>query len=125
MAKPGDVLEIPELGLRMLVLHTGEETGGELLDIEASGRPRGFLAQAHVHEHSVEHHTVIDGVLAIGLGGKEHVLHVGESMEIPAGAPHTQRPAPRARGRSASGCGRPESTWSSLSAWPSSRARAS
>jgi len=98
VAKPGDVLEIPELGLRMLVLHTGEDTGGELLDIEVSGRPRGFLGQAHVHEHSVEHHTVIDGVLLIGLGGKEHVLHVGESMEIPAGAPHTQRPGAAGEG---------------------------
>ncbi len=92
MAKPGDVLAMPELGIRILVLQTGEETGGELLDLEVSGRPRSFLAQPHVHERSVEHHTVIAGELVIGLGGKEHALGVGQSMEVPAGAPHTQRP---------------------------------
>ena len=71
MAKPGDVLAIPELGIRILVLHTGEETGGELLDVEVTGRPRGILTQAHVHERSVEHLTIISGVLTVMATGSK------------------------------------------------------
>ena len=49
MAKSGDVLDIPELGLQLRFLRTASETGGELCEFEVRGRPRGFIDQPHVH----------------------------------------------------------------------------
>jgi quercetin dioxygenase-like cupin family protein/uncharacterized protein YndB with AHSA1/START domain len=86
----GDVLEMEPLGLRLEFVRTGEETGGEVLEMEVSGRPRGFLNQRHVHPEQVERITVISGSIKVGLNGREHVLQAGNSIEVPAGTPHTQ-----------------------------------
>jgi quercetin dioxygenase-like cupin family protein/uncharacterized protein YndB with AHSA1/START domain len=87
----GDVLEIAPLGLRVEFLRTAEETGGELLEMEVTGRPRGFLNQRHVHPEQVERIEVISGTLKVAMKGREHVLRPGDSIEVPAGTPHTQR----------------------------------
>jgi len=88
----GDVLEMEPLGLRLEFLRTGEETGGELLEMEVSGRPRGFLAQRHVHPEQVERIEVISGTIKVGMNGRDHVLSAGSAIEVPAGTPHTQVP---------------------------------
>jgi quercetin dioxygenase-like cupin family protein/uncharacterized protein YndB with AHSA1/START domain len=86
----GDVLEMEPLGLRLEFLRTGEETGGEVLEMEVSGRPRGFLNQRHVHPEQVERIEVVSGTIKVGMHGREHVLQPGNSIEVPAGTPHTQ-----------------------------------
>ena len=86
----GDVLEMEPLGLRVEFRRTGEETGGELLEMEVSGRPRGFLNQRHVHPEQVERIEVILGTVKVAMNGREHVLRPGNSIEVPAGTPHTQ-----------------------------------
>ncbi|MBV9334979.1 MAG: SRPBCC family protein [Solirubrobacterales bacterium] len=88
----GDVLEMEPLGLRLEFLRTGEETGGELLEMEVTGRPRGFLAQRHVHPEQVERIEVVSGTIKVGMNGREHVLSAGDAIEVPAGTPHTQVP---------------------------------
>ena len=87
-----DVLEMAPLGIRIEFLKSAEQTGGESLEMEVSGRTRGFLAQRHVHPSQVERLEVISGVLKVAMDGREHVLHRGESIEVPAGTPHTQVP---------------------------------
>jgi len=88
----GEVLEMGPLGLTVRFLRTGEETGGEMVEAEVSGRPRGLLAQRHVHPEQVERIEVVSGALKVGMNGRDHVLHAGDSIEIPAGTPHTQVP---------------------------------
>jgi quercetin dioxygenase-like cupin family protein/uncharacterized protein YndB with AHSA1/START domain len=90
--KVGEVLEMEPLGLSVRFLRTGEETGGELVEAEVSGRPRGFLAQRHVHPEQLERIEVVSGALKVGMNGRDHVLRPGDSIEIPAGTPHTQVP---------------------------------
>ena len=63
MAKPGDILEIPALGMRIVFVRTAAETGGAVLEYDVIGRPRGFPAQGHVHPHQTERHEVISGAL--------------------------------------------------------------
>ena len=46
-----DVLELPTLGMRIVFLRRAAATGGELLEYDVIGRPRGFAAQGHVHPH--------------------------------------------------------------------------
>ncbi len=95
----GDVLEMGPLGLTVQFLRTAEETSGELLEMEVTGRPRGFLNQRHVHPEQIERIEVISGALKVTMNGREHVLGAGRSIEIPAGTPHTQVPVGDGPGR--------------------------
>ena len=92
MAKSGDVLDIPELGIRIRFLQTAADTGGELAQFEASGRPRGFLNQEHVHVGQTERLEPLTGAMEVVAGGETIVLHPGDVHEIAPGTPHTQRP---------------------------------
>ena len=95
MAKAGDVLDMPQLGCRVALIRTGEETDGELIEFDVLGRPRGLLVQPHVHLGQVEHYEVIAGGLKLVEGGREHVLGPGETMQTAAGTAHrSARPHP-------------------------------
>jgi quercetin dioxygenase-like cupin family protein/uncharacterized protein YndB with AHSA1/START domain len=86
----GETLDMPQVGIRGVVRKTAAETGGEYVEIDVIGRPRGFLAQSHVHVRQTERHEVISGLMRLVLGDREHVLHPGEAMEVPPGTPHRQ-----------------------------------
>jgi uncharacterized protein YndB with AHSA1/START domain/mannose-6-phosphate isomerase-like protein (cupin superfamily) len=90
MIEPGAVLDVAELGITIEVRETAASTGGALVEFDVVGRPRGFLAQAHVHERQTERHEVVAGELRLVVDGREHRLGPGESMEVPAGAAHRQ-----------------------------------
>lgn len=98
MVTSGEILEIPTLGVRVQFERTAAHAGEELR-VVVSGRPRGFLTQEHVHLRQVERHEVLEGALRIVLHGREHVLRAGESIEVPAGAPHRQLAANAEAGR--------------------------
>jgi quercetin dioxygenase-like cupin family protein/uncharacterized protein YndB with AHSA1/START domain len=93
MAKPGDVLEVPELGFRVEFRATAESTGGEYLEVDVIGRPRGFIRAAHMHPGQTERHEVIAGAMKVGFNGRTRILRPGDSIEIPPDTPHTQLPA--------------------------------
>ena len=90
MAKSGDVLEAPELGIAVEFRRTAAETGGEVLELDVIGRPRGFLTQEHVHTAQAERIEVLQGEYTLVVDGVEHALGVGASMEVPPGTPHRQ-----------------------------------
>jgi hypothetical protein len=48
------MLNLDPLGVRVELLRTARETGGELLEFDVIGRARGLLAQGHVHPSQVE-----------------------------------------------------------------------
>ena len=95
----GDVLEMEPLGVRMEVLRSGEETGGELFEMEVTGRPRGFLDQRHIHPEQTERIEVIEGRMKVAMNGREHIVTAGQAIEIPPGTPHTQVPVGAGPGR--------------------------
>jgi uncharacterized protein YndB with AHSA1/START domain/quercetin dioxygenase-like cupin family protein len=97
--KAGDVLEMEPLGVRVELLRTGEETGGELFEMEVAGHPRGFLAQRHIHPKQVERLEMIEGRMKVTMNGREHILSEGQSIEVPPGTPHTQAPVGPGPGR--------------------------
>jgi quercetin dioxygenase-like cupin family protein/uncharacterized protein YndB with AHSA1/START domain len=88
MARSGDVLEVPALGVRVEFRRTSDESGGELLEFDVVGRPRGFIAQPHVHPHQSERHEVIEGRMRMRLDGHTRVLGPGDVVETPAGKAH-------------------------------------
>ena len=92
MAKAGDTLDIDALGFRVLLKRTAAETGGEELEVEVTGRPRGFITQEHLHAAQVERHEMLAGTMKLVIDGQAHVLRAGDAMEVPAGSPHRQLP---------------------------------
>src|SRR3954451_2237677 len=99
MAKSGDVIDVPALGLRFEFRHSAQETGGAFTEVDVIGRPKGFIRAMHVHRGQVETHTVISGAMRVKRHGKTRVLKPGESIEIPADTPHSQLPAGDGPGR--------------------------
>ena len=92
MTNAPEPLEMDPLGIRVQFESTGRETGGELLEMDVIGRPRGFLSQRHVHPSQVERLEVISGAMKVTMNRREHLLGAGQSIEVPAGTPHTQVP---------------------------------
>jgi uncharacterized protein YndB with AHSA1/START domain/mannose-6-phosphate isomerase-like protein (cupin superfamily) len=93
------MLNMDPLGVRVELLRTAQETGGELLEFDVIGRARGLLAQGHVHTSQVERLEVLSGAMRIRIDGQERLLTEGQSVEVPAGAPHSQLPAGQGPGR--------------------------
>jgi mannose-6-phosphate isomerase-like protein (cupin superfamily) len=92
MVGPGDVLQVPEAGIRLEIRATGAETGGEYAEFDVIGRPRGLFAGPHVHEMHAEHIEVVEGALRLKLDGRERVLRPGERVVVPIGSSHSQAP---------------------------------
>ena len=99
MAKPGDVIEVPELGVTVEFRATSGSTGGQYTEVDVVGRPRGFIRVAHVHVGVTEHHTVLEGAMKVKVHGKVHVLKAGDEITIPPDTPHYQLPAGTTPGR--------------------------
>ena len=93
MAKAGDTLEIPELGIRIVLRKTAAETDGELFEIDVIGRARGFITREHVHAAQVQRFRVVSGAMRLQVHGRDHLLTAGQSKEVPAGIPHRELPA--------------------------------
>jgi mannose-6-phosphate isomerase-like protein (cupin superfamily)/uncharacterized protein YndB with AHSA1/START domain len=99
MSEPGDVLELAPLGVRVEFERTAAQTDGELLEFVVAGRPRGFLAQPHVHTNQAEHFEVLSGGLELKIGGDAHRLAPGQTIDVPAGTAHRQRAPKGSDGR--------------------------
>jgi len=90
MAKSGDVLHMPELGVRVEIRRSAAETGGELVEFDVIGRARGFLTQSHVHARQTERFEPLSGALRLVSDDTDRVLHPGEVAEVPPGTAHRQ-----------------------------------
>ena len=91
MAHTGDVLNLSPLGVRVEIRRTAADTGGELIEFDVIGSPRGFLAQPHVHTRQTESFEVIAGSLELTRGGRTRRLGPGETAMVEPGEPHRQR----------------------------------
>ncbi len=88
MALPGDIIENPITGERITFLRTTAETDGEFLQVELAVTPNGFLPLAHTHPFQEERFTIQSGMMVMTVDGVERILEPGDSIAVPAGAPH-------------------------------------
>jgi quercetin dioxygenase-like cupin family protein len=88
MGKPGDVLEHPVTGERVIWRKVAAETGGQLLQGDLFARPGGNVAAAHVHPNQEERFEVLSGTLKLRVDGEERLLAPGDVAVIPAGTSH-------------------------------------
>ena len=88
MIQPGDMIENPVTGERIVFWKTSAQTDGAAVVIECFVRPTGFVAATHVHPSQDERFEVLRGSLGIRLGDDEIVAKPGDRILVPAGTPH-------------------------------------
>ena len=89
VARPDDDQSLPHIGLvgdTYTILVTGEETAGKytLIDMHV---PPGGGPPAHRHDFE-EMFTVLDGEVQVTFRGETLVARAGETINVPANAPH-------------------------------------
>jgi quercetin dioxygenase-like cupin family protein len=87
MAHAGQELEGPG-GLRLRLVSTAAETGGELLEMEARYTGDGSMPPLHLHPRQVERFEVLEGTMHTIIGETERRHAAGETFDVPAGTPH-------------------------------------
>jgi mannose-6-phosphate isomerase-like protein (cupin superfamily) len=87
MAHAGQEIHGPD-SFRLLLVRTGDETGGELLEMEARYAGNGNMPPNHLHPKQVERFEVLEGSVRTIIGGIERDYGTGEGFEVPAGTPH-------------------------------------
>jgi quercetin dioxygenase-like cupin family protein len=88
MVRPGDVLEHPVTGERVIWRKMAADTNGALLQGDLYAKPGAFVAAAHVHPNQQERFEVLSGSLTLQLDGQERTLSPGDVAVIPPGRPH-------------------------------------
>jgi quercetin dioxygenase-like cupin family protein len=88
MIHPGDTIENPLTGERIVFRTTSRETNGEAVVIETFVQPGGFVAAAHVHPSQEERFTVLDGDVGFRIGRDKTIAGPGQKLTVPAGTAH-------------------------------------
>jgi Mannose-6-phosphate isomerase len=78
-------------GERIVFLRTGEETDGELLEMDDFWARADHLTPEHVHPEMEERWEVIAGSVRFEIGGVKRTVGPGETIVAPPGTPHTAR----------------------------------
>ena len=86
-------------GMRLLLVRTGAETDGELLEMEASYSGEAGMPPQHLHPKQAERFEVLEGSMRAIVDGEERVYDVGASFEVPVGTPHQMAAEGRTRMR--------------------------
>ena len=74
-------------GFRLKLVQTAAETGGELLEMEASYAEPGMPPE-HLHPSQDEHFEVLEGAVVAVVDGIEARYAAGDAFDVPAGTPH-------------------------------------
>lgn len=88
MAKPGDILEHPVTGERIIFRATAKDTDGELMQGDLFVKPHGFAAAEHIHPRQEERFEVLAGSVKLRVNGATREVHPGETATVPPGTPH-------------------------------------
>jgi quercetin dioxygenase-like cupin family protein len=88
MAKSGETISSPASGFSLRFLKTAADTGGELLEMEATYEPSSAKPVEHFHPRQGERFEILEGTMHARVGGEQRVLVAGDTLEIEAGVPH-------------------------------------
>lgn len=92
-------LSNPVTGQSIIIRETAADTGGERLTLESVWAKPMRKPPLHYHPEQEERFHVLEGELAVTVGGLERTLRTGDTLTIPAGKPHEMRPAGRRQAR--------------------------
>jgi quercetin dioxygenase-like cupin family protein len=84
----GDVIANPAARMRLRLAQTASETGGDLLEMEATYEPGSVEPLEHFHPQQDEHFEIVAGRMEAQVGGERRTLSEGDVLDIPAGTVH-------------------------------------
>ena len=79
----------PISGDTLRFVQTGDETGGEVLEVEVTYLPAHARPVAHFHPRQAEHFDVLTGSIMVSLDGQVREVPAGETIDVPAGIVHS------------------------------------
>ena len=88
MAYKGKQISNHKTGQDIKFLQTAKDTGGKLLEMEATYNTHSKEPAAHYHPLQAEDFTVLSGQLTVRIDGQLKVLKQGNTIHIPAGKVH-------------------------------------
>lgn len=88
MIVPGDSLENPATGTRLVWRRTSSETGGRAVVVEVFLPPNGFVPALHVHPRQRQRVEVLGGSVGVQVARRRAVVGAGTRLTVPAGTPH-------------------------------------
>jgi quercetin dioxygenase-like cupin family protein len=88
MIRSGDTIHNPVTGERITFHQTSADTNGEVVVIECTVEPDGFVAAGHLHPSQTERFNVINGTLGLKVGKEKRTLARGEVAVVEPGTPH-------------------------------------
>ena len=91
MIRQGDTIENPITGEKVRFLKTSAETDGELVVIDTTVAPGGFVAAEHVHPYQSERFEVLSGEVEFRRGGEIVVAKAGDVVMVEPGTSHQFR----------------------------------
>ena len=88
MAYPGQILDNPVSGERIVFRKTAAETGGRSLAFDLYLRPDGHVPAMHVHPVVEERFTILGGRMRFRRGARRLVATEGDVVTVPPGKVH-------------------------------------
>lgn len=92
MVKPGDVIENPVTGERIRFIRTSSASGGSSAQFDLEMPSGSEMIGEHIHLVQEERFEVLEGTLRMRLNGEETLHGPGETVVVPAAAPHSLGP---------------------------------
>jgi short-subunit dehydrogenase/mannose-6-phosphate isomerase-like protein (cupin superfamily) len=88
MANPGDALENPVTGERIIFRARASETGGRKVVIDHFLPPHTGTFAEHVQLNQEERFEILSGTATYRLNGEQSTVQAGDVILVPCGAPH-------------------------------------
>ena len=90
MARSGEEIDNPVVGLSLRVVQTAADTGGRLLEMEATYRPSSIEPVVHFHPSQREHFEILEGrMMARIADAPARELKAGDTVDVDAGVVHS------------------------------------
>jgi quercetin dioxygenase-like cupin family protein len=88
MIRAGQTIENPVTGERLHFHATAADMNGEVVVVEVTVRPKGFVAAAHIHPFQTERFEIASGTVGFRLGRKKTVAKAGDVVVVEPGTAH-------------------------------------
>lgn len=88
MAHAGKVISNTAMAGTVKFIKTAADTGGALLEMEATYNRAVDAVREHVHPYQDEHIEVLAGMVSVQIKGQERIYVAGESFDVPRNIPH-------------------------------------
>jgi mannose-6-phosphate isomerase-like protein (cupin superfamily) len=91
MIRAGDTIENPITGEKVTFLKTSAETDGDMVLIETTVAPNGFVAAEHIHPFQSERFEILQGEVEFRFDGEIVVAKEGDVVMVDPGTAHQFR----------------------------------